>query len=253
MSVQQPCIAEPSAKTADMIPGAYLTFLGIAGLGYVLMLLFVFAYGIFGEFLTADIDNACAEAAFNSGKQQEMLGNYDFAIQRYRQALQGNFPSADRLHQCQRSIGEVLTLLGRYEEAIELYRGLKPEAMSQPGHWTAYVTALWKTGDPEAEATARKWLQSANAAAVPAQQVWANATLGQICEEQKRPDEALACYQAAAAIDPTSQTVVLAAKIRYNQGEKAQAIEQLETYIDTVKTGQLHEDAKRLLAGWKAQ
>jgi len=248
----QQSVAQPSEIKADLVSGAYVPFLALAALGYVLVLAFVFAYGIFGEFLTADIDNACAEAAFNAGKQQEALGNYDFAIQRYRQALQGTFPNADRLHQCQRSIGEVLTLLGRYEEAIEFYRGLPPGTLSQPGHWTAYVTALWKTGDPGAEAAARKWLDAASAANAPAQQVWANATLGQIYEEQKRITDALACYQAASAIEPASQTVILAAKIRYNQGEKELAIRQLETFLQTVTSGQLHEDAKRLLAGWKA-
>lgn len=239
-------------KSADEFSGAYVAFLMIAAVAYVLMLGFVFAYGLYGETLTAGVDSACAEAAFKNGKEQEVRGNIDLAIQRYRQALQGNFSDPERKYQCWRSIGELESRLGRYEEAIELYRSLPPEALSGPGHYAAYVTALWRAGDQEAVSVASHWVDLAADAGDVRQQVWANSTLGQILEGLGRLDEALKAYETAARLDGQCHAVILAAKLVQSKGANDEAIARLDAFLERVKSGQLHEDAVRLRTGWAA-
>jgi len=82
---EEPPVSTDQADPRLNPPGSFAAFLGLAAAGYVMMLLFVFAFGLYGDALTAGVDQACAEAAFQNGKQMEAKGNYDLAIQRYRQ------------------------------------------------------------------------------------------------------------------------------------------------------------------------
>ncbi len=230
-------------------PGAYVTFLGVTAMGYVLLLAFVFGYGIHGEALTAGVDQACAEAAFKSGKDIEARGNHELAIQRYHQALAGQFRDVGRRHECARSIGEALYRLGRYEEAVEAYRQLPPEAFSQPGHWTGYVSSLLSAGDDtEAERLGKVWLSEAERAQDTQQMVWARAALGQLYERMNRPGQALEQYEAASTLQPESQATLMAARILQQQGQTELAVQKLEALLETVKSGELHEEARRLHA-----
>lgn len=241
--------AEGGSARQGGYPGAYVTFLSVAAIGYVLLLLFVFGYGIHGEALTAGVDQACAEAAFKSGKDIEARGNHELAIQRYHQALAGQFRDAGRRYECARSIGEALYRLGRYEEAVEAYRQLPPEAFSQPGHWTGYVSALLSAGeDAETERLGKVWLAEAEKAQDTQQTVWAHATLGRLYERMNRPGQALEQYEAASVLQPESQATLMAARILQQQGQTEQAIAKLDTLLGAVKSGELHEEARRLHA-----
>ncbi len=227
-------------------PGAFMAFLGMAGLGYLGMLAFVFAFGLYGESLTSGIDLACAEAAFQSGKQVEEKGNYDLAIQRYRQALQGHFADKNREYECARSIGEVMVRLGRFEEAVDAYKALSPDAFTLPGHLTGYVTALFRSDQlDEAARVGGDWLAKAQAANDQKQMVWAHTTLGQVAEKLNRPDEAMNHYRAAFALDPENESGLLAARLLERQGKRDEAIAQAEAVLAAVKTGPVRDDAQR--------
>jgi tetratricopeptide (TPR) repeat protein len=228
-------------------PGSFTAFLGLAAAGYVVMLLFVFAFGLYGDALTAGVDQACAEAAFQNGKQVEAKGNYELAIQRYHQALEGYFPDKSREYECARSIGEVLLRLGRYEDAIDAYRALAPDAFRSAGHWTGYVTALFRAGHyDEADAVGKQWLEKAQAEKDAQQLIWANTILGQTGMNTGRLDEALGYFRAAAALAPETDAGILIARVLQEQGKREEAIRQLDTFLNLVKSGPLHEEAARL-------
>jgi len=240
--------AEGSGARADSA-GAYGAFLGVTALGYVGLLVFVIAFGLYGEQLTAGVDVACAEAAYQSGKKMESRGNYELAVQRYRQALEGRFREQDREYECMRSIGEVLYRLGRYEEAIDAYGGLPEQAFTVPGHWTAYVSALYYAGDnTEAERLGAVWLAKAEQMKDLQQQVWAHGTLGRVLDDAGRPKRALGHFGAASALEPESQASILAARMLHRLGRTDEAIEQLDAFLRLVDSGTLHNDAKRLRA-----
>lgn len=229
--------------------GAYVSFLGVAALGYLGLLAFVFGFGLYGEQLTAGVDEACAEAAYQSGKKMEDRGNFELAIQRYRQALEGRFRDPAREYQCMRSIGEVLYRLHRYQEAIDAYRDLPPEAFREPGHWTAYVLALYYAGQNEdAERLGKVWLAKAEQDNDLQQQVWAHGTLGRLFDGTERLDLALTHYRAASALEPGSQASILAARVLHRLGRTSEAVERLDAFLDRVESGVLHEDARRLRA-----
>lgn len=236
-------------------PGAYPVFLGVAAVGWLALILFVVGFGEYGETFTAGVDVACAEAAFLSGKKLEAAGNYDLAIQRFRQALEGRFRDKEREYLCARSVGEILLKLGRYAEAIETFRGLPEEqAFTASGSLTGYVTALFRAGQyAEAERLGKAWLAKAETAQDRQQMLWAYATLGLICHETSRLDEAIRYYRAAEAIDPACQSGVMIAHALHSQGKMDEAISQLDAFLERAKPGQLHEDAKRLRSEFLGQ
>ena len=241
---------ETPAQTSPL-KGAYGAFLVVTAIGYLGIMLFVFAFGMYGERLTQGVDAACAEAAFQSGQEAEAQGNVDLAIQRYHQALGGTFAESARRHECGRSVGEALFRLGRYQEAADAYRGLPPEALSKSGHWAGYVTSVWYAGDyPETERLGATWLAMANAENDTQQQVWANYTLGNLYERQKKPRKALQHYQAASEHKPEGQASIMVARMLNKMGRRAEAIEQLDTFLALVPSGELHQSARRLRAEW---
>ena len=236
-----------SADETTNPPGAYLTFLGVAALAYAGLLVFVFVYGKYGDSLTSGIDFACAEGAYQNGQQQESKGNYELDIQRYRQAMAGRFDDKKREYECGHSIGEVLFRLDRYEEAIDAYRALSQEAFIVPGNWAGYVSALFRANHfEEAERLGKIWLERSVAADEKIQQIWANSTLGQICEHGNRLEEALGYYQSASAIEPEGQASVWGAIILNRLGRTSEAIQKLDSFLASVKSGALYEDAKKL-------
>ena len=228
---------------------AYVAFLGVAALGYLGLLAFVFGFGLYGEQLTAGVEEACAEAAYQSGKKMEDRGNSDRAIHRYRQAREGRFRDPAREYECMRSIGEVLYRLHRYQEAIDAYRGLPPVAFREPGHWTAYVLSLYYAGEnADAERLSKVWLAKAEQGNDLEQQVWAHGALGRLFEGTERLEQALSHYGAASALEPGSQASILAARILHRLGRTREAVERLDAFLERVESGVLHENAKRLRA-----
>jgi uncharacterized protein HemY len=139
--------------------------------------------------------------------------------------------------------------LGRYEESVDAYRQLPSEAFTQPGHWTGYVSSLLYAGnDTEAERLGKVWLAEAEKAQDPQQTVWAHATLGRLYERMNLPGQALEQYEAASKLQPESQATLMAARILQQQGQTQLAIEKLDALLAAVKSGELHEEARRLHA-----
>ncbi len=234
-------------------PDAFTTFLIAAAVAYVGMLFFVFAFGLYGDELTSGIDRACAEAAFQGGKEAEGQGNYELAIQRYHQALEGRFDDKAREYECGRSIGEVLLRLGRYEEAVDAYRSLAPEAFTLPGHWTGYVTALFRAGQYEqAERLGIEWLGKAQAAKDQQQVLWASATMGQTAEQLGKLDDAFNYYRMTTVVAPDGDGSIRMANILHKLGRIPEAIRQLDAYLARVTSGPLHEEAVKLRAQCEA-
>ncbi len=228
-------------------PGAFTAFLIAAAVAYVGMLVFVFAFGMYGDTLTAGVDTACAEAAFQGGKRAEGIGNYDLAVQRYRQALAGHFSEKSREYECGRSLGEVLLRLGRYEESVDTYKTLPPEAFSLPGHWTGYVSALFRAEEyEEARRLGIVWLAKAQAAKDRQQEQWASAILGDTEEHFGKLDEALKYYRMAAAAAPESDAGIRVADVLKKLGKNSEALQELDAFLSRVGTGPLHEHAARL-------
>jgi tetratricopeptide (TPR) repeat protein len=219
----------------------------LAATGTVCLMAFIFVFGRYGEQATAGIDLACAEAAFQSAKNFEDLGNHEQAVRNYRQALDGRFWREERRYECGIALGDLLLRLGRYAEAIGAYGELPEEAFARAGALTGYVSALQQNGDlAHAERLGKIWLEKARAEQDPTQQLWANSMLGRICQDTARPDEALAYYRAAVGIDPACQANVHIAQILNQRGEKGAALQQLDALLANIRTGQLYEDAMKL-------
>jgi len=232
--------------------GAYSVSLGIAVAGFVGLLIFVFAFGKYGDRLTAGVDVACAEAAFRDGKDFEASGNYEQAIVQFRQALEGRFAVKEREYVCVRSIGEILFKLERHAEAVDTFRSLPEEAFGTPGSYTAYVTALVRTGDrAEAERLGTLWLAKAEEAQDAQQRLWAHSALGRVYLDANLPRKAVEQYRAAEGIDPTGDAGILVAQALRQLGRSEEAVQQLDAFLGRVTSGQLHEDAKSLRAQYQ--
>ena len=241
------CGSVPSETDGDEGPRAYFSFLGVAGIGYVGLLIFIVIFGLFGDALTAGVDDACAEASFQGGQKALDLGNYDLAIRRFRRALDGQFVDKQREYECGRSLCETLYRLERYDEAVDAYRALPPGALTKPGHLTAYVSSLWRGGNPaEAERLGRQWLEMAREAGDATQESWACGTLGGICQEANRLEEALSYYRRGSALAPDSQLTLSAAAVLHALGREEEAIRELDAFLSRVPMGNLHEQARRL-------
>lgn len=228
---------------------AYFSFLGVAAAGYIALLIFIFAFGLYGDALTSGVDDACAEASFQGGQKALDLGNYDLAIRRFRRALDGQFVDRQREYECGRSLCETLYRLERYDEAVDAYRALPPGALAKPGHLTAYVSSLWRAGNAaEAERLGKQWLAMARKAKDATQESWACGTLGAICQDANRWDEALFYYQSGAAITPDSQLTLNAVTTLHALGRDDEAIRELDAFLTRVPMGDLHEQARKLRA-----
>ena len=223
-------------------------------IAFLCLAVFVLAYGTYGDRAIAELERHCADVSYHFGKQMEDQGNYEVAILRYRQALEGYFGDNEKRHMCGRALAELLTKLGRHQEAIDTYRGLPPEALAASSSLAGYARALSLIGDyVETERVALLWLAKARDENNAQQSLWANQTLGAVCQAQKRFEEALAYYQAAVELDPASQAAIHIAQICREQGKLGEALAALDTFLTHVSSGPFRDDALRLRDAVRAQ
>jgi len=229
--------------------GAQEVFFGLAALAFVAMAGFIFAYGLFGEVVTDGLDQACAEAALLAGQRHEAAGNYEPALLRYREAMEGHFADPARRHACGLAIGDILFRQQRYAEAIEAYMALEPEAFSNAGAYTGFVTALWRDGQlEEAASYGGRWLAQAQAAQNQEQIEWASATLLRVAEAQGDWDAALRHGEAVVALNPGSDAQLIIARILHRQGRSTEALARLDGLIAASNDARMLSDARSLRA-----
>jgi len=221
---------------------------------FLCLAVFVLAYGTYGDRAITELERRCADVSYHFGKQMEEQGNYEVAILRYRQALEGYFGDDEKRYMCGRALAELLTKLGRHQEAINTYRALPPEALDASSSLAGYAEALRRSGDyAETERVALIWFAKARNENNAQQSLWANQTLGSICQTQKRYEEALAYYRAAVELDPASQAGIHIAQIYRQQGKLSAALAALDTFLAHVSSGPFRDDAVRLRDAIRAQ
>ena len=230
-------------------PGTHATFLGITAVGFVALLVFVFAYGVHGERLTAGVDTTCARATFVAAQKMAERGNHDQALALFRRALEGHFQSEERQYMYGRSIGELCFRLGRYDDAIEAYRQLPPVAFERAGTLAGYVGALFRAGEfDETERLGAVWLEKAEAQQDLQQLVWAHHSLGVLYHETLRPEMALPHFRALRDIDPTNPANLEVAHVLRQNGLYDEALAQLDALLAGAPQGHLHKQATDLRA-----
>lgn len=216
-------------------------------LGVLFLIVFVYAFGHYGERLTQGIDLACSDAAFEWGKRHETLGNVDQAVRYYRQGLAGHFRSESKKNLCVISLGNLLCREKRYQEAIEAYARLPEDAFDRAGSLTGYVSSLQSSEKfKEAERLGKIWLQKAESEQDALQMLWANTALGRICQDTGRLELALDYYKKAIAVDPASYAGIHAAQVLNLLGNKEEAFDELDSLLSHIHSGQLYEDATKV-------
>jgi tetratricopeptide (TPR) repeat protein len=237
----------PTEESLLLPKGASESFLLFSGFCFVVMAALIFAYGIFGARLTVGLNDACSEAAFKSGKKMERLGNYDAAIQRYRQALTAHFSDPQQQYVCGRSIGDLLLRTQRYAEAVEAYEQLPADAFQSAGALTGLVTALWRNNQlDEARKMGAVWLEMARNEQEQEQIIWANNVLMRVAEELKQPDVALMHGANIVELDPANSAQLIMARILRRQGKDQQALGHLKLLLDKTTDTQLIEAGLKL-------
>jgi len=230
-------------------PGAFEAGLFLAGAAFVALLAGVLAYGLLGARVTDGLDRACAEAAFKAGQQLEASGDLDGAEQRYRQALEGHFSRPEQRYMCGRSVGDLLSRRQRYAEAVEAYDALPPEALSEAGHYTAYVLSLWHSGQLDRAAErGRTWLGLAEQEQNREQRLWANNALMQVASARGETDQVLAYGAAVLELDPASVAALLVARTLLARGEADAALARVNAFIAATDNPAHLEEAKALRA-----
>lgn len=228
-------------------PATFEWFMGLAALAFLGMGASIFAYGLYGPQMTAGLDVACAEAAFNSGKKLEELGNYDQAIQRFRQAMEGRFQSPEQQYMCGRSIGDLLFQQNRYSEAIEAYRELPPEAFAQAGSYPGYVNALrLERRFDEAKQLAGAWIGKAEAQNDAQQLQWAHHALMRVASETGDEAEVVSHAKYLVEHDPVSDAHLVLAKTYVAQGKTDEATALLDAFLGAVNDLKLRDQAYKL-------
>lgn len=250
---------DPAAEIhSNEVPrGAYEAFLGIAAAGFVVFVFFILAFGYWGEEVVAGLDTACAEAVFDAANKLRREGHDELAIQRFRQALGGQFRKQERRYMCARALGDLLKKQERYDEAIEVYRALPQEAFSFAGAYAGVVDALWKQGDvKEAEKTGKIWLARAQAEGNAEQVEWANSILLRVAEKVGRLEDAIAYGRAALAANPKSDAGLIVARLLHRIGRHDEALQQLDLFLANSDNAKLRPEAeqfRRQLTGDVAQ
>ena len=222
-------------------------FMGLAAMAVLGMMGFVLGYGVYGKVVTADLDAACARSAFVSGQKFQELGNYDRAILRYRQAMNGRFNDPEDRYRCGRAIGDLLFQLGRYPEAIASYRKLPEAAFQHAGAYTALVTSLWRDNQlEEADQLGQIWLDAAQKENSDEQVLWASNVLLRVAHVNKRFDEALEYGASMIKLSPASEARLIIAQILVEQGQDEEALVQIEAFMATTGKTRLYEQARAM-------
>ncbi len=248
MTMESQGAAVPGSETAPP-QGAFEAGLVMAGLAFVAMVGSILVYGMWGERITQGLDQACAEAAFEAGQQLAAIGNDDGAEQRFRQALEGRFADDTQRYMCARSIGELLSRRQRYAEAVEVYEAMPPEALTESGHYTAYVLSLWHSGRlREAEKLGALWLRLAESEQNRDQLLWAHNALMHIAAALGQPEDVLRHGQAVLKLDTTSVAALLVAKTLLEQGDPKAALARVNAFIEATDNPGHLEEAKLLRA-----
>lgn len=246
MTDQQP---DSVAEAAPIVPkGAQEVFLGLGGVAFAALILCLGAYRVFGAQLTAGLDEACAEAAYVAGQKLEAGGNLAQAVQKYRQAMEGQFASDGLRTQCGLAIGDLLFKQDRFGEALEAYQALPEQAFNRAGAYTGYVTALWRAGNlDEATRLGMIWLQLAEQEGQPDQQVWARNVLMQAANAKGDLEGALAQGNAILALEPGNDARVTVARILLGQGKAAEAKVHAEALVKNTDSPSLQRAGRQLL------
>lgn len=241
---------DPQRDTTALAPpkGAQEVFWGMGGIAFVVLIACLGVYRAFGAQLTAGLDEACAEASFDAGQKLEAGGNLAQAVQKYRQAMQGQFANDTLRWQCGLAIGDLLFKQDRFDEAVEAYKILPEQAFDRAGAYTGYVTALWRAGKlDEAARLGGVWLQLAEQAAQQDQQVWARNVLMQVAQANGDLEGALAQGRIILSLDPGSDARVTVARILRNQGKLAEAREHAEVLVKDSNSPTLQRAGRQLL------
>lgn len=246
MPHQQPEATEEQALYAPR--GAQEIFWGLGGIAFFAMILCLGVYRVFGAQLTAGLDEACAEAAFDAGQKLEAGGNLAPAVQKYRQAMEGQFASEELRTQCGLAIGDLLFKQDRFGEALEAYQSLPEQAYGRSGAYTGYVTSLWRAGRlDDAARLGNVWLELAEKEAQRDQQVWARNVLMQVANANGDLEGALAQGNAILALEPGSDARVTVARILRGQGKLDEARTHAEALVKNTESPTLQGAGRRLL------
>jgi len=254
MSKPQRTRAEVAGKETE-VPAAisdlfdYAAFVKVAAAAFGLVMIFIIAYRLLGTSFLDRIQILSPKAAYDSGKRMEQVGDYDAAIEHFRQALHRGFADEGTKRACLLSLGSLLYRQKQYVQAIDAYQQLPLDAFASVGDLTGYVGALWRQGDyDEAERLGKIWLDKAESADEVQQLEWAHYTLGRIYQETNRSDEALAHYRAVAKLNPESPAKINIARILHGRGQDVEALRWLDEFLSVFWTGDLHEQARALRA-----
>lgn len=240
-------LAQGGAAVRVLPPGAAWAFGRVALGAFACLAGFVLVFGPNGEALTAGVDMACAHASFGAGKRLEALGNYEGAAAQYRRAFEGRFGDPESEYVCGRSLGELYLRMGRYSDAIDVYRNLPSEAFRASRSMAGYVTALFRGGDDaEAERLGKVWLEKANAEHDVQQMVWSNHTLGLIAIETGRADEAMGYFRAVGEVDPANRANLDIGRVLSDNGCPREALAQLDVLVAHTSPGSLQNEAGEL-------
>lgn len=222
--------------------------LGLGGIAFLALVLCLIAYRVFGAQLTAGLDEACAEAAFQAGQQFEAQGNLSQAVLKYRQAMDGRFEDDTLRFMCGRAIGDLLFKQDQFGEAVAAYASLPPAAFDRAGAYTGYVTALWRTGELDGAAKlGRIWLEKAAAENEANQEIWARNVLMHVARTQGDPGTALAHGTRILELAPGNDAAITVARILMEQGQPAEARARVEAMLAATESPALRQAGRDVL------
>jgi len=241
--------AETVEGPVDLPRGALPALVVLAVAAVAVMSGALVAYGVYGERITEGLDEACAAAYFEAGREYEETGNYDKAVQQFQLALDGQFASEAMRYRCGRSLGELLTRQRRYAEAVTAYERLPEAAFTEPGSLTGYATSLWYAGrNDEAKRMAERWLALAESAEDNQQTSWALDLSIRIAQEAGNTNAIIEYGERAVAIDPVCSARIPLANALHDAGRTEDALRHLEDFIAKSENEKLLVDAKQARA-----
>ncbi|MCF6286233.1 MAG: tetratricopeptide repeat protein [Candidatus Hydrogenedentes bacterium] len=247
-----------TVETMEMPPslprGAQRVFLVVGGVGFIILVACLVAYGVFGERITAGLDDACAEASLDAGLKMEMAGNSTQAILKYRQALAGTIADDELRYRCIRSIGDLLYRDKRYSEAVAMYRQLPAEAFDTSGAYAGYSGALWSLGEAEeALQLSEPWLALALKEGNVEQEVWARESIMRGARVRGDVETEMAQCRRIIAVAPCDDAVLRMAVMEHDQGDVPAARQRLEAFLKDCDNPAWKKSARTLLEKWTGE